>query len=145
MLTTLGAALVLASSVCIAVYLTVNAGLLPRMPPAVSAAWVSMGTALSTLVVAGEQGIPPLDARQWLWLGVAGGTTGAATACMYAALARASASKVAVLLALQTLVALALGAWLLGEPVGAVHLVRVVAILSAVALAGRARERPAAR
>jgi drug/metabolite transporter (DMT)-like permease len=142
--TTLGAALALASAVCIAVYLTVNAGLLPRTPPAVSAAWVSMGTALSTLVLAGVQGISPLDARQWLWLGVAGGTTGAATACMYAALARASASGVAVLLALQTLVALALGAWLLGEPVGAVHLLGVVAILSAVALAGRAHERPAA-
>jgi drug/metabolite transporter (DMT)-like permease len=143
--TPLGAGLALASAVCIAVYLTVNAGLLPRTRPAVSAAWVSTGTALSTLAVAGLQGIPPLDARQWVWLGVAGGTTGAATACMYAALARASASRVAVLLALQTLVALALGAWLLDEPVGAVHILGVVAILSAVALAGRAQERPVAR
>ncbi|WP_407062172.1 EamA family transporter [Blastococcus montanus] len=89
-------------------------------------------------------GIPSLHAGQWVWLGVAGGTTGAATACMYAALAQASASRVAVVLALQTLVALTLGAWLLGEPVGAVQLLGIVAILSAVSLAGRAHQRPAA-
>jgi drug/metabolite transporter (DMT)-like permease len=143
--TALGAGLALSSAVCIAVYLTVNAELLPRTGPAVSAAWVSMGTALSTLVVAGVQGIPSLNGGQWVWLGVAGGTTGAATACMYAALARASASRVAVLLALQTLVALALGAWLLDEPVGVAHVVAVVALLSAVALAGRAHARTVAR
>lgn len=135
--TALGALLALASAVCITVCLTVNARLLPRTRPAVSAAWVSSGTALSTLVVAAVQGIPPLDAGEWIWLGVAGSTTGMATACMYAALARASASRVAVLLALQTVVALVLGALILGEPVGAVHVLGIVSVLSAVALAGR--------
>jgi drug/metabolite transporter (DMT)-like permease len=93
----------------------------------------------------GGRGIPPLDARQWSGWASPVARPVRATACMYAAMARASASRVAVLLALQTLVALALGAWLLDEAVGAVHLLGVVAILSAVALAGRAHERPAAR
>jgi len=140
-----GAGLALASAVCIAVYLAVNARLLPRTPAAVSAAWVSIGTALSTLSLAALGGLPALDVGQWSWLLVAGVTTGAATACMYAALARADASRVAVVLALQTVVALGLGAWLLGEPVGAAHLLGGSAILVAAALSTLVAGRRAAR
>ncbi|XAW58000.1 DMT family transporter [Blastococcus sp. HT6-4] len=85
--TLVGAGLALTSAVCIAVYLTVNARLLPRTRPAVSAAWVSLGTALSTLVLAGVQAFlrctrgsgsgwaspaarpvqpPPVCTRRWL-------------------------------------------------------------------------------
>ena len=140
-----GAGFALASAVCIAVYLAVNARLLPRTPAAVSAAWVSIGTAVSTLSLAVLGGLPALDAGQWSWLVVAGVTTGAATACMYAALARVDASRVTVVLALQTVVALALGAWLLGEPVGAAHVLGGSAILVAVGISTLAVGRRAAR
>ncbi|SFT87453.1 hypothetical protein SAMN05660657_03652 [Geodermatophilus amargosae] len=77
-----------------------------------------------------------------MWLGVAGGTMGTATACRYAALAQDGASRMAAPPALQMLVALALDACLLDEPVGAVHLAGILGILPAVTLAGRAREHP---
>jgi drug/metabolite transporter (DMT)-like permease len=48
-----------------------------------------------------------------------------------------------VVLALQTLVAAGLGAWLLDEAVGAAHLLGGVAIIGAAALSSRARQRPA--
>ena len=75
-----------------------------------SAHLVWIGTAVSTLSLAALGGLAALDAGQWFWLVVAGVTTGVATACTYAALARADASRVAVVLALRTGIALALGA-----------------------------------
>lgn len=141
---TAGAALALASGACIAGYLVVNARLLPRTAATVSAAWVSLGTATSTLSLSAVRGVSSIDGEQWRWLLVAGVTTGVATACMYAALARAPASQVAVVLALQTLVALWLGAWLLGEPVVAAQVVGGAAILAAAWVSARARERGAA-
>ena len=62
--------------------------------------WVWIGTAVSTLSLAALGGLAALDAGQWFWLVVAGVTTGVATARTYAALARADASRVAVVLAL---------------------------------------------
>jgi len=53
---------------------------------------------------------------------------------MYAALARMDGSRIAVVLALETVVALALGGWLLAEPVGAAHVLGGSAILPATAL-----------
>jgi drug/metabolite transporter (DMT)-like permease len=139
-----GAALAVASGACIAAYLVINARLLPRTPATVSAAWVSLGTATSTLVISSLGGAPRVEAGHWPWLVVAGVTTGVATACMYAALASAPASRVAVVLALQTLVALFLGAWLLGEAVSAAQIAGGAAILAAAAVSTRARERGAA-
>jgi drug/metabolite transporter (DMT)-like permease len=134
-------ALALASAVCIAVYLVTNAWLLPRTAATVSAAWVSFGTAAFTLATGSFHGVPALEAAQWRWLLIAGVTTGAATACMYAALSRWPASRVAVVLALQTVVALWLGAWLLGEPVGVAQVLGGGAILTAAAVSTRARNR----
>ncbi len=60
-------------------------------------------------------------------------------------LLRQGASRVAVVLALQTLVALCFGAWLLGEPVGAAHVLGGPAILVAAALSAMVHERGAMR
>jgi drug/metabolite transporter (DMT)-like permease len=136
-----GAALALASALCIAVYLVVNSRLLPRSGAAAAAAWVSLGTAASTLTLSVGGGLPSVTAAEWGWLAVAGATTGVATALMYAALARVAASRVAVLLALQTLVVLGLAHLLLGEPVGTVQLAGCAAVIGAAALSARSRER----
>jgi drug/metabolite transporter, DME family len=136
-----GAALALASGVCIAVYLVVNARLLPLSGATVAAAWVSLGTAISTLSLSSLGGVSSIEVGQWRWLVVAGLTTGVATGSMYAALARAPASQVAVVLALQTLVALGLGVWLLGESIVAAQFLAAAAILTAAGLSSRARER----
>jgi len=135
-----GVAMALGSAACVAVFLLANNRLIPHTPALVSAAWVSFGVALSTLVVAAARGeLYLFSTRSWLILVAAGAATGLGTAGMYRTLTALGPPSTSVLLSLQTVVAITGSALLLGEPVLLGQVAGGVGILAAIALAAWGR------
>lgn len=135
-----GVAMALGSAGCVAVFLLANHRLIPRTPALVSAAWVSFGVALSTLVVAVVRGeLYLFSADAWLILLAAGAATGLGTAGMYRTLIALGPPATSVLLSLQTVVAIVGSALLLGEPVLLGQVAGGLGILAAIALAAWGR------
>lgn len=135
-----GVALALGSAACVAVFLLANDRLIPRTSALVSAAWVSFGVALSTLGVAAARGeVHMFSAKSWLILVAAGAATGLGTAGMYQTLSALGPPSTSVLLSLQTVVAIAGAALLLGEPVLLGQVAGGLGILAAIALAAWGR------
>lgn len=135
-----GIAMALSSAACVAVFLLANQRLIPQTPALVSAAWVSLGVALSTLLVAAARNELQLySARSWLILLAAGAATGLGTAGMYRTLVALGPPSTSVLLSLQTVVAIGGSALLLGQPVLLGQVAGGVAILAAIALAAWSR------
>lgn len=135
-----GVAMALGSAGCVAVFLLANKRLIPATPALVSAAWVSLGVALSTLVVAAARNeLRMYSARAWLILLAAGAATGLGTAGMYRTLVALGPPSASVLLSLQTVVAIGGSALLLGESVLLGQVAGGAAILAAIALAAWGR------
>ena len=131
----IGIALALGSACFVTVFLLINKRLLPLSPALSASAWVSFGVAASTLTVAVAQGqIHDISGRAaWLLL-ISGALTGLGTAGMYVALAALGPPRTAVLLSLQTVVAVSGSALVLGQPLLAGQLLGGALIISAIAL-----------
>lgn len=146
---TLGNALVLANSACYAFFLVLARDLLVRYRPATFATWIFLFGTLTVLPLgagaASSQGLPSLSAAGLgaLAFTVAGPTVGAYFLSVWA-LKRAQSSVVAVYVYLQPVVAGALAAAILGEPVSARVVPAAILIFAGVALVARAERGPLA-
>ena len=131
----IGIALALGSACFVAGFLLVNKRLIPETPAIVAAAWVSLGVAASTLLIALPLGeLESFSGRAWLTLVISGALTGLGTAGMYVMLAALGPAPSSVLLSLQTVVAIIGSALILGQPVLAGQIIGGAAILCAIAL-----------
>lgn len=138
-----GVVFALASALSFAAYLLVSGRAVLRTDPMVNGAWVAAGASLSLTVqglATGGLRAPGDDA--WLML-LNGLATAAAFSLMFAALGRLGPSRTAVVMTLEALSAVVLGALLLGEVIGPVQLAGGAAILAATVLISRTKtERP---
>jgi drug/metabolite transporter (DMT)-like permease len=134
-----GTLLALGSALSFAFYLLASGRAVTRTDPMVNGAWVAAGASLSLTV----QGLATRSLRSpggdwWLML-VNGVATAAAFSLLFAALSRLGASRTAVVMTLEALSAVVLGALLLGETIGPVQLVGGAAILAATLLISASR------
>lgn len=125
-----------------AIYLLVSSRAVRRTDALVSGAWVAFGAAVSL----GGQGLVTGGLRNpgadW-WLMIANGVaTASAFALLFAALKRLGASRTSVVMTLEALSAVVLGALVLGEPLAAVQLVGGAAILAATVLISTSKAAP---
>lgn len=138
-ITSAGAAFALAAAVAFAVYLLAGAVAAPRTAASpggalVTGAWVGVGAAVSLTALGLASGSLRAPGADW-WLMVANGlATAAAFSLLFAALERLGASRTAVVMTLEALSAVVLGALLLGERLGWVQLVGGLGILVATVL-----------
>ena len=138
-ITTAGILLALGSAMSFALYLLASQRVVTRTDAMVNAAWVAFGASLSLTVQGAMTGGLRDPGSSW-WLMLANGVaTAAAFSLMFAALGRLGASRTAVVMTLEALSAVVLGALLLGETIGPVQLVGGAAILAAVVLISSAR------
>ena len=134
-----GIVFALAAALSFAVYLLVSGRAVVRTDPMVNGAWVAAGAALSLATqgaVTGGLRAPGDDLGLLLLNGVA---TAAAFSLMFAALGRLGASRTAVVMTLEALSAVVLGALVLGEVIGPVQLVGGAAVLVATVLISRTK------
>lgn len=139
-----GIVFALAAAISFAVYLLVSGRAVVRTDPMVNGAWVAAGASLSLTVqglATGGLRAPGDDAGLMLLNGLA---TAAAFSLMFAALGRLGASRTAVVMTLEALSGVVLGALVLGEVIGPVQLVGGAAILAATVLIGSLRTDAAA-
>ena len=138
-ITTAGVVLALGSALTFAFYLLASRRVVTRTDAMVNAAWVAAGASLSLTVHGAATGALRDPGSDW-WLMVANGVaTAAAFSLMFAALGRLGASRTAVVMTLEALSAVVLGALLLGESIGGVQLLGGAAILAAVLLISAAQ------
>lgn len=144
-----GNALVLANSTCYAFYLVLARDLLVRYRPSTFATWIFLFGTLPLLPLAAssfaEAGLPQLSGAGGLALAftVAGPTVGSYFLSVWA-LKRARSTLVAVYIYLQPIVAGALAAWWLDEPVSPRVVPAALLIFAGVALVARAERVEAA-
>jgi drug/metabolite transporter (DMT)-like permease len=137
-----GVLFALAAATSFAVYLLVSSRAVVRTDALVNGAWVAFGAALSL----GGQGLVAGGLRNpgddW-WLMLANGlATAAAFGLMFAALKRLGASRTAVVMTLEALSAVVLGALLLGEAITPLQLLGGAAILGATVLIATSKAAP---
>ena len=137
-----GDVLMLLSSPNWAVFSVLSRRAMRRRPAALVLFWVMLagwlGTTAQLLATSGLAGLAGLDARGWLavaFLGVA--CSGLAYIAWFDALERLPASQVGALLYLEPLVAMAVAAVVLGEPIGPTMLAGGAVILLGVWLVNR--------
>ncbi len=142
-ITPAGTGLALAAAAAFGLYLLVGAGAAPRTSASaggamVIGAWVAAGAAVSLSAVGAASGGLRWPGEDW-WLMIA---SGLATACafvlLFAALERLGASRTSVVMTLEALSAVVLGALLLDERLGPVQLIGGLAILAATVLVSTA-------
>ena len=134
-----GIVLALCSALSFTVYLLISGRLVVRSDPMVNGAWVAAGAALSLATqgaVTGGLRNPGPDTWLMLLNGVA---TASAFALMFAALARLGASRTAVVMTLEALSAVVLGALVLGERISPIQLAGGAAIVTATVLISRSK------
>ena len=134
-----GVAFALASALSFAGYLLVSGRAVTRTDPMVNGAWVAAGASLSLTVqglATGGLRAPGDDAGLMLLNGLA---TAAAFTLMFAALGRLGPSRTAVVMTLEALSGVVLGALVLGEVIGPVQLAGGAAILAATILISRTK------
>lgn len=143
----LGNALVLANSTCYAFYLVLARDLLVRYRPSSFAMWIFLFATISLLPLGvggvAKAGVPHLSGPATLALAfaVAGPTVGAYFLSVWA-LKRVHSSLVAVYVYLQPIVAGALAAWMLDEPVSPRVVPAAFLVFVGVAIVAWAERRP---
>lgn len=157
MLSTAGAALVVASGVAVQVeligfglafaaavsfsfYMLANRRLIRRSDPVATAAWVALGITTSMAAAGLSTSSVTFPTEALVPLAIAGAATAAATACVYAALLRLDAGAAAAFLPLQALVALALASVVLGEEITVAQVLGGTALVIGAGLASRRTE-----
>lgn len=138
-----GMLLALAAAAAFATYLVSGDRLLRCSDTATVSAWVAGGAAVSLLVRALTTGGVHLPAGELLLLLLYGGSTGVAFVCMFAALRQIGSSRTAVVMTLEALFAVLLGAVFLSEAIGIRTGLGGAAILAGAVLASTATEEPA--
>jgi drug/metabolite transporter (DMT)-like permease len=136
-ISTLGIVFALMSATVYGVYLIVGRELGRQSDPMTAAAWIAVGAAASSVVpgaIAGELSNP---APNLLYLFLYGTFTAAAFSLTFAALSRIGAARTAVVMTLEAVTAVALGAVFLGERIGPPQLLGGAATLAAAAVIGR--------
>jgi drug/metabolite transporter (DMT)-like permease len=134
-----GVVFTLAAAVTFAVYLLVARELGRRTEAMTMACWVSIGSGASQIVRAVVTGTVHVPTDRALELLLYGGASAAAFAFSYAAMQHISAARVAVVMTLEALSAVVLGAVFLGEAVRPVQLLGGLLVLSAAAVIGAGR------
>ena len=138
-ISTAGIVLALGSALSFAVYLLASGRAVTKTDPIVNGAWVAMGASLSLTVQGLATGSLRSPGADWWLMLVNGVATAAAFSLLFAALSRLGASRTAVVMTLEALSAVVLGALLLGEAIGPVQLVGGGAILAATLLISASR------
>jgi drug/metabolite transporter (DMT)-like permease len=138
----IGVVFAITSAFCFSVYLLVSSRVVKQTDALVSGAWVASGAALSLttqgLVVGGLRS----PGASW-WLMLANGlATAAAFSLLFAALKHLGASRTAVVMTLEALSGVVLGALVLGEPISAMQLVGGASILGATVLISTTKSVP---
>ena len=105
------------------------------------ACWVSLGVATSQLLRATVTGTVHVPADRALEVLVYGGASAAAFALSYAALQHIGTARVSVVMTLEALSAVVLGALFLSETIHALQLVGGLGVLAGAAVIGAARSR----
>lgn len=148
-ITPAGVAFALASAVSFSVYLLVSARATPRTDSLTNGAWVAVGASLSIAtfgLLGGGGGLRAPGASWWL-MALNGVATASAFTLLFAALRRMGASRTAIVMTMEAVSAVVLGALLLGERLGPRQALGGVAILAATLLvrkAGASGDQPAA-
>jgi drug/metabolite transporter (DMT)-like permease len=135
-ISTTGIAFALAAAAGFALYLLAGRRLVTRTDPMVNAAWVALGAAVSLTahgLATGGLRDPGDDAWVMALNGVA---TATAFTLLFAALSRLGPSRTAVVMTLEALSGVVLGALVLGEAIAPVQLLGGAAILAATVLIG---------
>ena len=132
----------LASATSFAIYLLTSARIVRRTDALTNGAWVAAGAAISLLTQGAVTGGLRAPGSSWWLLGLNGLATAAAFALMFAALKRLGPSLTAVVMTLEALSAVVLGALLLHERVIAIQVVGGAAILTATVLIATAKSAP---
>jgi drug/metabolite transporter (DMT)-like permease len=143
-ITAAGIVFALSSATVFAVYMLVSREIVRTGDSMRAAAWVAFGASAGSLVrgvFAGDLRNPMPHAAQLVLYGV---FTAAAFALVFAALERIGTSRTAVVMTLEAVTAVVLGAVVLGERIHAPQLVGGAAILVAAATIGRRRAHDAA-
>ncbi|MEA3077610.1 MAG: hypothetical protein QOF60_2518 [Actinomycetota bacterium] len=141
-ITAAGVAFALGSATTFSVYLLASARAVVRTEALVTGAWVAFGAALSL----GTQGLVTGGLRNpgpdW-WLMLANGlATAVAFALLFAALKRLGATRTAVVMTLEALSAVVLGALILHEPITAVQVLGGAGILAATVVIATSKANP---
>ncbi|MBW3614517.1 MAG: DMT family transporter [Actinobacteria bacterium] len=149
-ITPAGTAFALVAAGAFALYLLAGAGAAPRTSGSpggamVIGAWVAAGAALSLTSVGVAAGGLRWPGEHWWLMAATGLATASAFALLFAALERLGASRTAVVMTLEALSAVVLGALLLGESLGPVQLVGGLAIVAATMVISTAGAPAAAR
>jgi drug/metabolite transporter (DMT)-like permease len=137
-----GIVFALGSAVSFAIYLLASARLIKRTESLTVAAWVAAGASLSMLlrgVVTSSLQSPDGYTAALLGNGLA---SGAAFACMFAALRRMGPGRTAIVMTLEALFAIVLAAMFLDETIGPLQFVGGAAILAATVLTGLEKTTP---
>jgi drug/metabolite transporter (DMT)-like permease len=140
-ITVAGIAFALAAAASFTVYLLASARATPRTEALTNGAWVAVGASLSIVVfgaLGGGGGLEAPGPSWWLML-VNGAATAAAFTLLFAAVRRMGASRTAIVMTMEAVSAVVLGAVLLGERLGPRQALGGGAIVAATLLVGRAR------
>lgn len=137
-----GVAFAIGAALSYAVYVLAGARVVRRTDSLTTAAWVALGAALAltTLGLAGGSLRAPGSA--WWLLVLDGLATASAFCLLFAALRRLGATRTSVVMTLEALSAVVLGAAVLGEHLGPAQIVGGAAILAAAAAISLSRTAP---
>jgi drug/metabolite transporter (DMT)-like permease len=130
-----GIVLSLAAAAAFAAYLLAGDRLLHRTHSATVSAWVALGAAIALLVRAMTTGGIQVPAKEAPLLVLYGASTGVAFVCMFAALRLIGSQRTAVVMTLEALFAVLLGALFLSETIGIRTAIGGLAILAGAILA----------
>jgi drug/metabolite transporter (DMT)-like permease len=138
-----GVLFTLAAAAAFSVYLLASARIVQRTDALTNGAWVAAGAAISLLLQGAATGGLRAPGSSWWLLGLNGLATAAAFSLMFAALKRLGPSLTAVVMTLEALSAVILGALILHERLTTLQLVGGAAILAATVLIATAKAAPA--
>lgn len=134
-----GITFALAAAASFAIYLLVSDRLVTRSPALPIAALVALGAAVSFALRAVVTGAVQSPAGHWLPLIGNGLATASAFAMMFAALRQLGATRTAVVMTLEAVFAVVLGATVLGEPLKPLQAVGGLAVIAATVIVASRR------
>jgi drug/metabolite transporter (DMT)-like permease len=139
----LGVVFTLCAAAAFTMYLLASARVVPRTDSLTNAAWVAAGAciAITAFGLAGGGGGFRAPGSSWWLMALNGAATAAAFTLLFGALKRIGASRTAIVMTMEALSAVVLGALVLHEHLGARQAVGGTAILAATVLISSTRKR----
>ncbi|HEX2851124.1 MAG TPA: DMT family transporter [Acidimicrobiales bacterium] len=139
-----GAVLAMGAALSYAVYVLAGSRVVTRTEPLTTGAWVALGACLSLTALGVVGGSLRAPGSAWWLLLLDGLATASAFCLLFAALRRLGATRTSVVMTLEALSAVVLGAAFLGERLGGPQLAGGAAILAAAAAISLMRTKPPA-